>query len=86
MTSLTWPPRTRDEMLAWQSKYGMDREIAQAANTSFSAVRRSREKFRVNPLGSSRAEVTRPRAFMSDSAMADIYDDRTYDDAGEIRL
>ena len=34
MTALHWPPRNRDEMLAWQREYGTDGNIAEAAGVS----------------------------------------------------
>lgn len=83
MTDLNWPPRDRDEMLAWQKAHGSDIAIGAHVGRSHTTVQYFRVKMEV-PSFTERREGTQPSSVkpprMSEQKMADLYDDRTYDD------
>jgi len=43
MVTETWPPRTAEEMLALQARYGSDFDIAAAVNLTRNAVSQARK-------------------------------------------
>lgn len=86
MTTLQWPPQSREDMLAWQEAHGSDKAIGGVVDRSASTVQGHRNLWGVEryseAYGGRKKEPSHPGQLMSDAAITDIFDDRTYDDVG----
>lgn len=82
---LQWPPRSDEEMLAWQRAVGTDLEIARLLGLSRASIYGQRMKFGVPALPrKKRARVRERRAGsrITKAAMARLYAGRAYEDWG----
>ena len=82
---LQWPPRSDEEMLAWQRAVGTDLEIARLLGLSRASIYGQRMKFGVPALPrKKRARVRERRAGsrITKTAMTRIYAGRRYEDWG----
>jgi len=82
---LNWPPRSDEEMRAWQRAVGTDLEIARLLGLSRASIYGQRMKFGVPALPrKKRARVREHRAGsrITKTAMARLYAGRRYEDWG----
>ncbi|MEP4379776.1 MAG: hypothetical protein ABJ215_16015 [Alphaproteobacteria bacterium] len=82
---LQWPPRSDEEMLAWQRAVGTDLEIARLLGLSRASIYGQRMKFGVAALPrKKRARVREQRAGsrITKTAMRRLYAGREYEDWG----
>lgn len=80
---LQWPPRSEEEMLAWQRAVGTDLEIARLLGLSRASIYGQRMKFGVAALPrKKRARVRERRAGsrITKTAMRRLYAGREYED------
>ena len=85
---LQWPPRSEEEMLAWQRAVGTDLEIARLLGLSRASIYGQRVKYGVASLPhKKRARVRERRAGsrITKIAMARLYAGRRYEDRGARR-
>ena len=86
---LQWPPRSDEEMLAWQRAVGTDLEIARLLGLSRASIYGQRMKLGVLALPrKKRARVREKRAGsrITKTAMRRLYAGRQYEDWGRRRL
>lgn len=81
---LPWPPRSAEEMRAWQAQVGTDLEIALALGLSRATIYGHRMKYGVAALPrktDKRVREKRLRERTSKAAMRRLYKGRRYEDA-----
>lgn len=80
---LNWPPRSGDEMVAWQQCAGTDLEIARLLGLSRASVYGQRVKYGIAALPRkkrARVREKRPGSQITRAAMIRLYDGRRYED------
>lgn len=80
---LQWPPRSADEMAAWQNHVGTDLEIARHLGLSRASIYGQRMKFGVAALPRKkrmRIREKRPGATLNRFQIARLYGGRVYED------